>query len=173
MAEVYSRSTGCRVGTAATEPHRLPQTSSYLRGNLLSRHAFRNGFTVKLCRLRIHPPVAAQTTHSSRVRCRARCRLPEGAHPCLRLLLLLDSPDAQGTPVRQLHGENPCSVESSSPQETRSRKFGNVGTYIRKGGSNPTRGFPRNGPTASSARMHPASPRKSKFVLRLDSAGTE
>src|ERR1700733_10674438 len=55
----------------------------------------------------------------------------------------------------------------------RSRKFGNVGTRIRKAGSNRMPGFLPNGLTASFGRIYPARPNKSRFAVRLGSVGTE
>ena len=80
---------------------------------------------------------------------------------------------AQGTPIRQLHGENPCRVESSSQQGTRSRKSGNVDMYIRRDGRSRTLGFLRNGLTVSFEWMCPDKPSKPRFGFRLDCVATE
>src|SRR5215469_9617611 len=77
------------------------------------------------------------------------------------------SPNAQGAPIRRLHGENPCCVESSSQQETRSRKSGNVGMCIRRAGKSPNRGFGSSELTVFSESMSQGSSSRKKCESRL------
>src|SRR6266404_3942641 len=124
-----------------------------------------------MCRLTIHRPVRARTTYPYGILGPPLRRFRRGSVPCHCLRLPLDFPRAQGRLIQQRLGESPCRVELSSQQETRSRKSGSVGTFIRKDAKRQTRGFPKSGPTASTDLIYPDKPSRKRSEFHLDFVG--